>query len=164
MRKEMYRIAVGSDHGGFERKEHIVQWLKERNYAVCDFGCHDSKNGYDYPDIAFPVAESVSDGRFDRGILICTTGIGMCIAANKVNGIRCSLCHDAYSAEMTRRHNDANVLALGAHSLTDEQTDRIVETWLDTSFEGDRPGLERHKRRVNKITEYEKRIKEDALV
>ena len=88
----------------------------------------------------------------------------MCIAANKVNGIRCSLCHDAYSAEMTRRHNDANVLALGAHSLTDEQTDRIVETWLDTSFEGDRPGLERHKRRVNKITEYEKRIKEDALV
>ena len=121
MRNEMYRIAVGSDHGGFERKEHIVQWLKERNYAVCDFGCHDSKNGYDYPDIAFPVAESVSDGRF-------------------------------------------NVLALGAHSLTDEQTDRIVETWLDTSFEGDRPGLERHKRRVNKITEYEKRIKEDALV
>lgn len=156
MTNSVCMVAVGSDHGGFERKEHIVAWLKARGYQVCDFGCHDAETGYDYPDIAFPVAESVADGRFDRAILVCTTGIGMCIAANKVRGIRCSLCADAYAAEMTRRHNDANVLALSAHSLSDEQTDRIVETWFATQFEGDRPGQERHKRRIAKIAAYEK--------
>lgn len=157
MNNEVCKIAVGCDHGGYDRKEHIVAWLKAQGYAVSDFGCHDKNSKDDYPDVAFPLAEAVSDGRFDRGILVCTTGIGMSIAANKVKKIRCSLCCDAYSAEMTRRHNDANVLALSAHALTDEETDHIIDVWLHTAFEGVLPGQERHQRRIQKVLEFENR-------
>lgn len=146
MTNSVCRVAVGSDHGGFERKEHIVAWLKARGYQVCDFGCHDAETGYDYPDIAFPVAESVADGRFDRAILVCTTGIGMCIAANKVRGIRCAACSEPYSARMTRMHNDANMLALGARVIGPEMARMIARIFLETPFEGGR-----HQRRVDMV-------------
>ncbi|MDD6887312.1 MAG: ribose 5-phosphate isomerase B [bacterium] len=150
------RIAIGCDHGGFDRKEEIFVWLKALGYEVSDFGCFDHSS-MDYPDVAFPLSEAVAEGRFDRGILICTTGIGMSIAANKVKGIRCSLCSDPYSAEMTRRHNDANVLALSAKLLTFEKTKEIIHIWLHTGFDGALPENERHRRRVQKITEFENR-------
>lgn len=154
--QEVHHIAVGCDHGGFDRKAHVVAYLKTQGYAVTDFGCQD-KNSCDYPDIAFPLALAVAEGRFDRGILICTTGIGMSIAANKVRHIRCSLCHDTYAAEMTRRHNDANILALSAHANTDAETDAILDVWLHTAFDGVLPGQERHQRRIEKISEFENR-------
>ncbi|MGB9812793.1 MAG: ribose 5-phosphate isomerase B [Thermovenabulum sp.] len=144
------KIAVASDHGGFELKEKVVEFLKEKGYEYKDFGTF-SKDPVDYPDMAYIVAEKVAKGEFDRGILICGTGIGISIAANKVKGIRAALCNDVYSARMSRLHNDANILAMGGRVIGPGLALLIVEEWLKTDFEGGR-----HKIRVDKITKYEK--------
>jgi ribose 5-phosphate isomerase B len=143
------KIAIGSDHRGFEVKRRIVNLLQRLGHEVVDLGPTSSES-VDYPDFAFQVAQAVSDKRVDRGILICGTGIGMCIAANKVPGVRAAPCHDSITAEMSRRHNDGNVLCLSADLLGGELVDRMVRIWLETEFEGGR-----HARRVDKITRFE---------
>ncbi|MGL6009828.1 MAG: ribose 5-phosphate isomerase B [Culicoidibacterales bacterium] len=143
------KIAIAADHGGVELKDEIVQLLNQLNYEVKDFGAF-TTDSVDYPDYAKVVATEVANGNFERGILICGTGIGMSIAANKVNGIRCALVGDVFSAKATRLHNDTNVLALGARVIGIELAKMITETWLETEFEGDR-----HIPRLAKITEIE---------
>jgi ribose 5-phosphate isomerase B len=143
------KIAVGSDHRGFEVKRRIVSLLGKLGHEVIDVGPQ-SPDSVDYPDFAFEVATAVGAGRVERGILICGTGIGMCIAANKVPGVRAAPCHDSITAEMSRRHNDANTLCLSADLLGGELVDRMLRIWLQTEFEGGR-----HARRVEKITRYE---------
>ena len=139
------KIIIGSDHGGYDLKQEIITFLQnEMNYEVNDMGCYD-KNSVDYPDIAESVCNEVKKtGLF--GILICGTGIGISISANKINGIRCALCSDEYSAKMTRHHNDANVLALGGRTVGPELAKSIVQTFLTNDFDGGR-----HEKRVNKI-------------
>ena len=144
------KIAIGSDHAGFELKERIKDFLDARGTRWEDVGT-DSANSTDYPDYAFHVAEAVARGEFELGILVCGTGIGMSIAANKVRGIRAALCTSPGMAEFSRRHNDANVLTLGGRMLSQEEATEIVDTWLKTAFEGDR-----HARRLGKIQSYEK--------
>jgi ribose 5-phosphate isomerase B len=139
------RIAIGSDHAGFALKQMIVGLLSELGHSYEDFGCFNS-NSVDYPDIARPVAEAVSQKKFDRGILICSTGIGMSIVANKVPGIRAALCHDTFSARRAREHNDANVLCLGEWVIGQGLMHEIVTTYLSAGFAGGR-----HARRVEKI-------------
>jgi ribose 5-phosphate isomerase B len=143
------KIAIGSDHRGYEVKRRIVTLLQRLGHEVVDVG-PSSSDSVDYPDFAYEVAEAVSAKRVDRGILICGTGIGMCIAANKVRGVRAAPCHDSITAEMSRRHNDANVLCLSADLLGGELLDRMVRIWLETGFEGGR-----HARRVAKIVQIE---------
>jgi ribose 5-phosphate isomerase B len=145
------RIAVGSDHRGFVIKGKIVALLKRLEHHVIDVG-PETPESVDYPDIAEIVGSRVSEGSVDRGILICGTGIGMCIAANKFAGVRAAPCHDDLTAEMSRRHNDLNVLCLSADMLGERLIDRMVEIWLATEFEGGR-----HARRVCKIADLEKR-------
>jgi len=139
-------IGIGSDHGGYELKQEIISLLKEKGYEFKDFGCYD-RTSIDYPDVAKPVTKEVIDGTIDKGILICGTGIGISIAANKVKGIRCALCSDHFSAVATREHNDANVLALGGRTTGPEVAKDIVLAFLTTEFSND----ERHQRRINKI-------------
>jgi ribose 5-phosphate isomerase B len=143
------KIAIGSDHRGYDAKARIVSVLHQLAHEVFDAGAH-GRDSADYPDFAFEVARAVSEGRDERGILICGTGIGMCIAANKVAGIRAAPCHDCITAEMSRRHNDANILCLSADLLGEDLIDRMVRIWLETPFEGGR-----HARRVEKITRFE---------
>jgi ribose 5-phosphate isomerase B len=143
------KIAIGSDHRGFEVKRRIVGVLQSLGHEVLDVGTQ-SRDSVDYPDFAFQVALAVSEGRAERGILVCGTGIGMCIAANKVRGVRAAPCHDSITAEMSRRHNDANVLCLSADLLGEELIERMVRIWLETEFESGR-----HARRVEKITRFE---------
>lgn len=143
------KIALGSDHGGIHIKEEVISLLKEMDLEYEDFGC-DCSTSVDYPDYAIPVAEKVAEGSFDRGILICGTGIGMSIAANKVKGIRCALVHDVFSAKATRQHNDSNVLAMGERVIGAGLAREIAKTWLETEFEGGR-----HENRLNKISGYE---------
>ena len=143
------RIAIGSDHRGYDVKRRLVSLLERLGHQVLDLGTN-SSDSVDYPDFAFQVAPAVSEGRVDRGILVCGTGIGMCIAANKVRGVRAAPCHDSITAEMSRRHNDANVLCLSADLLGGELLDRMVRIWLETEFDGGR-----HARRVEKITRFE---------
>ncbi|HEY4313863.1 MAG TPA: ribose 5-phosphate isomerase B [Pirellulales bacterium] len=143
------KIAIGSDHRGYVVKENIVQLLKRMEHEVVDCGTHDAAS-VDYPDIASVVARHVSNHDVERGILICGTGIGMCIAANKFPGVRAAPCHDDLSAEMSRRHNDLNLLCLSADMLGEKLIDRMVEIWLRTEFEGGR-----HARRVEKIAQLE---------
>ena len=143
------KIAVGSDHRGFEVKRRVLTSLQQLGHEVLDMGTH-SRESVDYPDFAFAVAQAVGDGRARRGVLICGTGIGMCIAANKVKGVRAAPCHDSITAEMSRRHNDANVLCLSADLLGEELIERMVRIWLETEFESGR-----HARRVEKIARYE---------
>jgi ribose 5-phosphate isomerase B len=143
------KIAIGSDHRGFDAKKRLVTYLENQGHEVRDMGTVGSES-VDYPDFAFLVATLVSTGQADRGILICGSGIGMCIAANKVKGVRAALCHDMVTAEMSRRHNNANVLCLSADLLGEEVIDRMVKTWVDTEFEAGR-----HARRVEKITRFE---------
>lgn len=150
------KIAVGSDHRGFEKKRRIVALLTHLGHDVLDMG-PEAAGSVDYPEFAFQVAKAVSDKRVDRGILICGTGIGMCIAANKVSGVRAAPCHDSITAEMSRRHNDANVLCLSADLLGEELIDRMVRIWLETPFEGGR-----HARRVEKIAQFEAGASEPA--
>jgi ribose 5-phosphate isomerase B len=135
-------IALGSDHGGFELKREIIKHLKERGFACQDFGTH-SADDCDYPVYGEAVGRAVASGVCKRGILVCGTGIGISISANKVKGVRAALCHDSYSAELTRRHNDANILALGARVIGAGLALKIVDIFLDTDFEGGR-----HARRV----------------
>lgn len=141
-------IAIGSDHGGYDLKEKVVRHLAERGVPCKDVGCQD-KTSCDYPVYARAAAEAVASGECDRGIVICTTGIGVSITANKVKGVRCALCGDVLSARMTRLHNDANMLALGAAIVGDMLAMEIVDTFLDTEFSGE----ERHQRRVRMIEE-----------
>lgn len=143
------KVAIASDHGGLRLKTEIVALLKERGYEYEDFGCH-SPDSVDYPDYAEIVARKVAQAEFERGILICGTGIGMSIAANKVKGIRCALVHDTFSAKATREHNDSNVLALGERVIGPGLAKEIAAIWLETKFEGGR-----HERRVNKISQLE---------
>jgi ribose 5-phosphate isomerase B len=143
------KIAVGSDHRGYELKRRIVNLLQQMGHEVLDVGPQGPES-VDYPDYAFQVARAVSTGQVERGILACGTGIGMCIAANKVHGVRAAPCHDSVTAEMSRRHNNANVLCLSADLLGDELIDRMLRIWLDTEFEGGR-----HARRVDKISQFE---------
>ena len=142
-------IAIASDHGGYALKEHIKAYLAAKGITCEDFGTN-STESCDYPDFAKPAAQAVADSRCEKGIVICTTGIGISISANKVKGIRCALCGDVLSAEMTRRHNDANMLAMGAGIVGPMLAERIVDTFLSTEFEGGR-----HARRVAKMMEIE---------
>ena len=144
------RIAVGCDHNGVELKLHVVNLLKELGHESRDFGCYDT-NSVDYPDIAQEVAIEVGEGRFDQGLLICGTGIGMSIAANKTPGIRAALCQDAVTARRAREHNDANVLCLSGWSTDPDVAREIVMAYLEGEFEGGR-----HARRVGKISSMEK--------
>ncbi|MBQ2781925.1 MAG: ribose 5-phosphate isomerase B [Oscillospiraceae bacterium] len=139
------KIAIGCDHGGYLLKQDILIWLEEHDYDFEDFGCFNT-DSVDYPAYGEKVGRSVAAGECDFGIVICTTGIGISIAANKVKGIRCAHCTDPWSAEMTRRHNNANVLALGAGVTGPKVAERMVEIFLNTEFEGGR-----HERRVNQL-------------
>jgi ribose 5-phosphate isomerase B len=144
------KIAVGSDHRGFEAKKRILLLLEQLGHETLDMGTNGPES-VDYPDFAIQVAQAVGEKRVDRGILICGTGIGMCIAANKVHGVRAAPCHDSITAEMSRRHNDANILCLSGDLLGEELIDRMVRIWLQTEFESGR-----HARRVEKIEHFEK--------
>jgi ribose 5-phosphate isomerase B len=143
------RIAVGSDHAAFQHKQYIVRELREEGNEVQDFGAQ-STEPYDYPDAARAVAKAVSSGTADRGVLMCGTGLGMCMTANKVHGIRAAACHDEYTTIMSRSHNDANVLCLGGRVMDPQKAMQLVHLWLKTPFEGGR-----HQRRVDKITKLE---------
>jgi ribose 5-phosphate isomerase B len=142
-------IAIGSDHAGFDLKEHLRRFLEAKGHPVEDFGTHDTQP-VDYPDIAWKTAEAVSSGRCQVGILICGTGLGMSITANKVPGIRAALCHDSLTARMAREHNDANVLAIGGRITGPGLAEEIATIFMTTTFAG-----ERHARRVAKIMEGE---------
>ncbi|MCD7738536.1 MAG: ribose 5-phosphate isomerase B [Lachnospiraceae bacterium] len=139
-------IAIGSDHGGFDLKETVKAHLTQQGYEVKDFGCY-SHDSVDYPVYGKAVGNAVADGQCEKGIVICTTGIGISMAANKIKGIRCALCSEAYSARLTRQHNDANVLAMGAGIVGSLLALEIVDTFLNTEFSGE----ERHARRVGMI-------------
>lgn len=143
------KVAIGNDHRGVATKQRIAAVLTGLGHTVDDRGAG-SAASVDYPDFALPVAEAVAAGLADRGVLICATGHGMCIAANKVKGVRAVNCRDAVDAEMSRLHNDANVLCLSADLLGEEAIERVVRVWLDTKFEGSR-----HARRLEKIAKYE---------
>lgn len=145
------KIAVGSDHRGYALKERIAALLEDLGHETVDLGTG-SAESVDYPDFAFPVAEKVASGEVERGILVCGSGIGMSIAANKVKGVRAALCRTVDDARMTRKHNDSNVLTLSEKSIEYPEIDELIEVWLDTEYEG-----ERHQRRLDKITDYENR-------
>ncbi len=140
------KIAIASDHGGFDLKEKVKAHLTEKGYEVKDFGCYEKKS-CDYPDFGHPAAEAVASGECEKGVLICTTGIGMSMVGNKVKGVRAALCSDSLSASLTRLHNNANVLVLGAAIVGEMLALNIVDTFFETEFSGD----ERHQRRINKI-------------
>jgi len=144
-------IALGADHAGFQVKEALKAWLIEQGYQVVDYGTH-SPESVDYPDYAAEVAEAVADQKVERGVLVCGTGIGMAITANKVAGVRAALCSDLYTARASREHNDANVLALGGRLMGPEMALDILRMWLATDFAGGR-----HNRRVDKIADLERR-------
>ena len=139
------KIALGCDHGGYDLKEYIIQVLGKLGHEYEDFGCYGLES-CDYPDFGAAAAKAVAEGKCDMGIVVCTTGIGISIAANKVKGIRCAHCADSLQAEMTRRHNNANMMAIGAGFTGKNMAERMVEVFLGTEFEGGR-----HERRVDKI-------------
>lgn len=142
------KIAIGADHGAFARKGKVIEHLKKQGYEVTDFGTY-SAESCDYPAIGRAVAKAVASGEYDRGIVMCTTGIGISIVANKVKGIRCALCSDVTSARLTRQHNDANMLAFGAGIVGANLSLDIIDTFLNTSFSNE----EKHVRRVSQIEE-----------
>lgn len=145
------KLAIASDHGGFSLKQEIIHYLKGQQIEVLDLGNHGTES-VDYPDFAFKVAEMVSRGEVDAGILMCGTGIGMSIAANKFKNVRAALVSDEYTAKMSREHNDANVLCLGGRVQESDKAKALVKIWLETKFEGGR-----HQRRLDKIREIEKK-------
>lgn len=145
------KVAIASDHGGITIRKEIISLMEELEIEYEDLGCECSTS-VDYPDYAIPVAEKVASGEVDRGILICGTGIGMSISANKVMGIRCALVHDAFSAKATREHNDSNILAMGERVIGPGIAREVAKIWLTTPFEGGR-----HENRVNKIRLYEEK-------
>lgn len=144
------KISLASDHGAYELKERLKAHMAEQGHEVLDQGTYGPES-CDYPDFGRAAARLVSDGTCDRGVVLCTTGIGMSMVANKVEGVRCALCHEPLSAEMTRRHNDANVLAVGAGMVGPELARRILDVFLTTPFDGGR-----HQRRVDKMMEEER--------
>ena len=144
-------IAIASDHGGFDLKSCVVKYLSENKVEFEDLGTFNT-DSVDYPDYAVKAAEGVAQGKYEKGIVICGTGIGISIAANKIHGIRAALCTDSYMARMSRQHNDANILALGGRVIGPELALDIVETWLNTEFLGGK-----HKRRIDKIADIEKK-------
>jgi ribose 5-phosphate isomerase B len=147
------KIALGSDHGGYQLKENLKEYLKELNVEYIDFGCENEKS-VDYPDIGFKVAIEVRSGKYNRGILICGTGIGMSVVANKVRGIRAALCDNEFTARCAREHNDANILVLGGRVICSELAKEIVKVWLNTKFSHE----EKHINRLNKIKQEEDKI------
>ena len=146
------KIAVACDHGGYALKEKIKIWLEETGYEIRDFGCYSSES-VDYPDFILPAAQALADGEADKGVFVCTTGIGVSICANKVKGVRCALCADSMTARMTREHNDTNALAMGAGVVGENLAREILFTWLGTPFSG----VARHQRRIDKISAFESR-------
>jgi ribose 5-phosphate isomerase B len=144
------KIVVGNDHRGVTVKQRVLELLAKLGHSVTDMGAN-SPASVDYPDFAIAVAEAISRGQADRGILICGTGHGMCIAANKVPGVRAVNCRDVIDAELSRRHNNANIMCLSADLIGEEHIEQMIRTWLVTDFEGGR-----HARRIDKITAYEK--------
>ncbi len=151
MKRWNMKVAIGSDHGGMNIKEEIKDYMKSKDIDFIDVGCT-CNDSVDYPDYALPVADKVATGEVDRGILICGTGIGMSIAANKVKGIRCALVHDLFSAKATREHNDSNVLAMGERVIGPGLAREIAKVWLETEYEGGR-----HQNRLDKISSIENR-------
>ena len=149
------RIAIGTDHRGFELRAKLIELLQKRGHEVIDVGTF-SPEAVDYPDVAAQVAGKVSRGEVERGILVCGTGLGMCIAANKFTGVRAAPCHDDITAELSRRHNDSNVLCLSADLLGERLIDRMIEIWLAAPFDGGR-----HQRRVQKIDDLERRVEQE---
>lgn len=146
------KVAIGSDHGGFRLKEEIKKMLEEEKVEFKDYGTY-SEDSVDYPDISYQVAQAVQSQEYDKGILICGTGIGIGIAANKIPGIRAALCHDTFSARASREHNDANILTMGERVIGPGLAKDIVKIWLNTEFAGGR-----HSRRVEKICNLEERF------
>lgn len=144
-------LAIASDHGGFDLKNYVVKYLSDNGVEFEDLGTFNT-DSVDYPDYAVKVAEGVAQGKYEKGIVICGTGIGISIAANKIHGIRAALCTDSYMARMSREHNDANILALGGRVIGPELAMDIVQTWLNTDFLGGK-----HKRRIDKIADIEKK-------
>lgn len=140
------RIALGSDHAGFELKESLKRYLDGKNLEYTDFGIFSMDSG-EYPEYAYKVGNAIMQGKYDRGILICGTGIGMCMTANKIKGIRAALAYDIHTAQLSRLHNDANILCLGGREVKESMAMDIVDTWLNTSFEGGR-----HQKRIDLIT------------
>ena len=147
------KIALGSDHRGYQLKENLKEYLKELNVEYVDFGCENEKS-VDYPDIGFRVAIEVKSGKYDRGILICGNGIGMSVVANKIRGIRAALCHNEFTARHSREHNDANILILGGRIIGIGLAREIVRVWLNTNFSQ----KEKHINRLNKIKQEEDKI------
>ena len=145
------KIAIGCDHGALSLKNALVSHLENQGYEVCDFGTH-SLDSCDYPVFAAAAAKAVANGDCERGIVLCTTGIGVSIAANKIDGIRCALLSDVWSAKMTRLHNDTNMMAVGAGVVGEMLALEIMDTWLGTEFSGDA----RHQRRIDKMMALEK--------
>lgn len=146
------KVVLASDHRGYKLKGSLKKFLEERKMEFLDVGTF-SADSVDYPDFAMLAAEKVSHGDYDRGILICGSGIGMCIVANKFPGVRAAVCHDVSAAEMSRKHNDSNMLGLGADVINEELARKILHVWLETKFEGGR-----HLRRIQKISEIESRL------
>lgn len=142
-------VALGADHGGLEIKEAVKQYLEEKNIPYKDFGVYDGQAA-DYPEIAYPVAKAVASAEADRAVLCCGTGIGISIAANKIKGVRAAVVSDAFSAEMSRRHNDANILCMGGRVIDEKKAVELADIFLNTPFEGGR-----HEKRVNMITKIE---------
>jgi len=147
------KIAIGADHGGYELKSGIIDFLKKEDHLVQDLGTH-SRDSCDYPVIGFDVAKAVSEGKADRGILICKTGVGMVVIANKLHGIRAAACYDKEIAKSSREHNDCNVIVLAANYTDIKKAKEILKIWLSTEHEG-----ERHVRRVKQIKEIESKLK-----
>lgn len=147
------RVAIGADHGGVALKARLIPFLQTKGFEVADLGTH-SLQAVDYPRIGYKLASAVAQGRFDRGVLLCKSGIGIAIVANKIPGIRAAVCGDLFDAERSRSHNDANLLVIGAEKLSDAQAKRIVERWFMTPFESGG----RHERRVRQITAIERSI------
>ena len=152
----MVAVALGADHAGWELKEALKAWLIDQGHQVLDFGTH-SPGPVDYPDYAAQVAEAVAVGKVDRGVLLCGTGIGMAITANKVPGVRAAVCGDTFTARISREHNDVNVLGLGARFTGRDLARELLQIWLDSTFAGDR-----HACRVGKITAMEQRLRADG--
>jgi len=150
------KVVLASDHRGYQLKESFKKLLEEMKIECLDVGAF-STDSVDYPDVAMLAAEKVSHGGYDRGILICGSGIGMGIVANKFPGIRAAVCHDVYTAEMSRRHNDSNMLGLGADIISHELARTILKVWIETQFEGGR-----HFRRIQKISDIESRLKKNG--
>ena len=140
------KVSIGCDHGAFDLKNAVVKHLQGKGYEVADFGCY-SLDSCDYPDFAKAAAEAVASGECEKGIVLCTTGIGISIAANKVKGIRCALLADIWSAKMTREHNDTNMMAMGAAIVGEMLALQIVDTWIGTEFSHEA----KHQRRIDKV-------------